>query len=166
MLASVTALPQVHLLAGLNGAGKTTHARHLESALPAVRFTLDEWMLRLHHLTFNDSTYPAAASDCRDLIWDTAIQVLHAGVPVVLDWNLWSRAHRAEWVERAARVGLTCTLHYLDTPLDAATRRATGRIDPDAHRLSADDVRHLAGLFEPPTTSEGFVLEVAGHRDW
>jgi predicted kinase len=35
--------PRVHLLAGLNGAGKTTFARQLEADLPAVRFTLDEW---------------------------------------------------------------------------------------------------------------------------
>ncbi|MDN5726533.1 MAG: ATP-binding protein [Propionibacteriales bacterium] len=37
-----TAASTVHLLCGLNGAGKTTHARRLEAELPAVRFTLDE----------------------------------------------------------------------------------------------------------------------------
>ena len=40
--------PTVHLLCGLNGAGKTTLARSLEASLPAVRFSLDDWMLRLH----------------------------------------------------------------------------------------------------------------------
>lgn len=114
MLALVSTFPEVHLLAGLNGAGKTTHARNLEQAVPAVRFTLDEWMLRLHHLTFDDPAYPAAASDCRDFIWDTAVQVLHAGVSIVLDWNLWSREHRSEWVNRAATIGTTCVMHYLD----------------------------------------------------
>ncbi|NJC23977.1 putative kinase [Arthrobacter pigmenti] len=39
--------PRVHLLCGLNGAGKTTYARQLEHELPAVRFSLDEWMLHL-----------------------------------------------------------------------------------------------------------------------
>jgi hypothetical protein len=38
----------VHLLCGLNGAGKTTLARKLEASLPAVRFNLDDWMLRLY----------------------------------------------------------------------------------------------------------------------
>lgn len=160
MLACVAALPQVHLLAGLNGAGKTTHARHLETALPAVRFTLDEWVLRLHHLSFDDPAYPRAASDCRELIWDTATQVLHTGVPVVLDWNLWSRKHRAEWVDRAAQAGASCILHYLDTPLTEAIRRATNRNNPDTHRLSGADVRHLAELFEPPAANEGFLLQV------
>jgi predicted kinase len=50
--------PRVHLLAGLNGAGKTTFARHLEADLPAVRFTLDEWLLRLHGLRYDDPRYP------------------------------------------------------------------------------------------------------------
>jgi predicted kinase len=34
--------PEIHLLAGLNGAGKTTRARRLADTLPAVRFSLDE----------------------------------------------------------------------------------------------------------------------------
>ena len=42
-----TAAPAVRLVCGLNGAGKTTLARELEATLPAVRFRLDEWMLRL-----------------------------------------------------------------------------------------------------------------------
>lgn len=127
-----------------------------------MRFTLDEWMLRLHHLTFDGPNYATAASDCHDLIWDTAVQVLRAGVPVILDWNLWSRARRSEWVARATSIGSTCILHYLDTPLDTATLRAEGRLDPHAHRLSPADVRHLARLFEPPSASEDFVLKVVG----
>jgi hypothetical protein len=47
--------------------------------LPAVRFTLDEWMLRLHNLRYDDPAYPALAESCKSLIWDTALQVLRAG---------------------------------------------------------------------------------------
>ncbi len=96
-------LPEVHLLAGLNGAGKTTFAKHFERTLPAVRFTLDEWMLRLNALAFDHPDYPPAAARCRDLMWDTAVQVLRTGSPVVLDWNQWSRSGRAEWVSASER---------------------------------------------------------------
>lgn len=48
---------QIHLLAGLNGAGKTTFARHLEATIPAVRFSLDEWMLRLYGLSVDDPQF-------------------------------------------------------------------------------------------------------------
>ena len=57
--------PEIHLLAGLNGAGKTIHARHLVATLPAVRFSLDEWMLQLYDLSFDDELYPSRAEKCR-----------------------------------------------------------------------------------------------------
>lgn len=159
-------LPEVHLLAGLNGSGKTAFARELEVSLPGVRFTLDEWMLRLHQLEFDHPDYPAAAARCRELIWTTAVNVLRAGAPVILDWNLWSRARRAEWWNRACAVGAPCVLHYVNVPINVAIIRAAARVDPAAHTLAATDIRHLAGLFEPPSATEGFALhEVSWPRD-
>ena len=152
--------PEIHLLAGLNGAGKTTHARHLADTLPAVRFSLDEWMLRLYELSFDGELYPSRAEKCRALIWDLAAQVLRSGSSVVLDWNMWSRSRRAEAVERASALGVTCHLHHVVVPLDVAIRRAMDRRDLNAHRLDADAVRHLGRLFEPPQASEGFVLHL------
>jgi hypothetical protein len=67
---------------------------------PWVRFTLDEWMLRLHEPRHDDPTYPELAESCKSLIWDT-LQVLRARVDVVLDWNQWSRKRRREWATRA-----------------------------------------------------------------
>lgn len=152
--------PRVHLFAGLNGAGKSTLARQLERTLPAVRFGLDEWVLLLWSLDFDHPDYPAAAERCRSLIWDTAVQVLRAGSPVLLDWNLWSRARRAEWVDRAASVGERCVLHHLDVPVGVAIRRASTREDATSHALDAAAVRHLASIFEPPTLDEGLVVRV------
>lgn len=37
---------RVHLMYGLAGSGKTTRARELAADGAAVRFTLDEWLLR------------------------------------------------------------------------------------------------------------------------
>lgn len=153
-------MPEIHLLAGLNGAGKTTRARRLADTLPAVRFSLDEWMLQLYELSFDDELHPRQADKCRELIWDLAAQVLRAGTSVVLDWNMWSRSRRAEAVRRATDLGVACHLHHVAVPLEVAIQRATDRHDPRAHRLDADAVRHLAGLFESPEESEGFVLHV------
>jgi len=117
-------------------------------------------MLQLYELSFDDELYPCQADKCRALIWDLAAQVLHTGTSVVLDWNMWSRSRRAEAVQRAADLGVTCHLHHVVVPLDVAIQRATDRRDPRAHRLDADAVRHLAELFEPPEEPEGFVLHV------
>ena len=153
----------VHLLAGLNGAGKTTHARHLEREVPAVRFTLDEWMLRLHGLPYDDPHYPELSERCQELIWDTACQVLETGTDVVLDWNQWSAARRRHWRDRITATGHNPVLHHLRVPLDAAIERLERRRRegvPGAHVLDGNDVRHLATLFEPPTLEEGLDLHL------
>lgn len=148
----------IHLVAGLNGSGKTTLARQLAAALPGVRFSLDEWMLRLHGLSFDDDRYPVLAERCRELIWDTAAQVVGADVAVILDWNMWNRQRRADAVQRAAKLGADCHLHYLKVPIETALARAAGRYDPRSHQLSGDDIAHLRDLFEPPEPAEGFTL--------
>ncbi|MGH3471106.1 MAG: AAA family ATPase [Nocardioidaceae bacterium] len=153
----------VHVLAGLNGSGKSTHARRLEKERPAVRFSLDEWMLRLHQIRYDDPSYPALADRCVSLIWDTAQQVLVTGTDVVLDWNQWSRARRRFWRERAGAAGHRLVLHHLTAPLDTAIHRAEQRANlapSDSHNLDAAAVRHLADLFESPTPDEGIEVRI------
>ncbi|MFP5333680.1 MAG: AAA family ATPase [Actinomycetes bacterium] len=157
--------PTVHLMVGLNGAGKTTHARRLERQCPAVRFTLDEWMLRLHGLPFDAPEYPELSERCQSVIWDVALQVLATGTDVVLDWNLWSRARRATWRDRVTAAGYHPVLHHVQVPLDLAIRRAEERARRQvdgAHVLTVSDVRHLARIFETPGPGEGMELRVVG----
>lgn len=157
--------PRVHLLAGLNGSGKTTYARHLQAYLPAVRFTLDEWMLRLHGLPYDHPAYPALAESCKSLIWDTAVQVLRADTDVVLDWNQWSRERRREWAAKTRAEGCEPVLHYIRVSLETAIAHATVRnaqTPAYAHILDAAAVRHLASIFEEPDEDEGLRVEIIG----
>lgn len=150
--------PRVHLICGLNGAGKTTYAHLLERTLPGVRFSLDEWMLKLHGMRYDDPRYPDAADVCKELIWATARQVLRTGVDVILDWNQWSQQRRREWKEKAESAGVRPVLYYVRVPLEIAIARAVSRaaqrID-SSHELDAGAVRHLQSLFEVPTDEEG-----------
>ena len=154
-----TAPVTVHLLCGLPGAGKTTLARQLEAELPAVRFSLDEWMLRLYpELSFASGNYGELAETCKLLIWDTALQVLQSNTDVVLDWNQWSRERRAVWAGRTEAAGAAVVVHFVRTPLQTAVERVAGRArrrEAGSHRLGEADVRHLAGIFEEPDPSEG-----------
>ncbi len=153
--------PRVHLLCGLNGAGKTTHAHHLARTLPGVRFSLDEWMLTLHGMRYDDPRYPEAAGVCQELIWSIAVQVLQTGVDVVLDWNQWSRQRRCEWRRKAEFAGTRPVLHYVRVPLEVAITRAAARTAQGcdfSHDLDAAAVTHLQSLFEVPTAEEGIEL--------
>lgn len=150
--------PTVHLLCGLNGAGKTTRTRQLEDGLPGVRFSLDEWMLRsFPDLSYNTDAYGLQAEVCKDLIWDVALQVLRVGSDVILDWNQWNRQRRAFWKDRALEAGYAVCLHYVRTPLDVAIRQAEHRAaqgTPWAHRLDAAQILQFTEIFEEPSEDE------------
>lgn len=159
---TVASMPTVHLLYGLAGSGKTTVARQLEIALPAIRFTLDEWMLRFDpDLDFDSTAYAERADRVRELIWSIAAQVLSQGGNVVLDWNSWSVQRRTWAIERAGGVGATVVLHRLHTSLADATERARTRTAGDVpwtHDITLAGNEHLAALLEEPSTAEGMSI--------
>lgn len=157
--------PAVHVMCGLVGAGKTTLATELATSLPAVRFSRDEWMIRLFALGYDDPEYATHLTSCTDLMWDVAASVLDVGVAVVLDWNHWSRQQRQGARARAAAAGYELIVHFLDVPLSTALSRVECRNvagTPNTHRISADDVRHFATIFEEPDESE--LIGVVVHR--
>lgn len=155
---------RIHLLYGLLGSGKPTLARELEQDLPAVRFTLDEWILRLDpELRYDSAEYGSRVEQVKDLIWSVAAQVLATGTDVVLDWNSWSRERR-RWVTVRA-LGHPCRpevcVHWLTTGPEVAAgwlaaRAAAG--SPHSHAVCATDNEHLATLMEPPEEDEGLTL--------
>ena len=163
MMAQVTTSGRVHLLYGLAGSGKTTLARALCADGTAVRFTLDEWMIRLFPgLSFDSAGYGRQVEIVKDLIWSLAEQVLRSRADVVLDWNSWSRARRAWAVGCAAAIPAVVILHRLDATAEEATDRAARReLDPRsswAYPISRPDNDHLASIMEPPDEAEGFTI--------
>lgn len=159
------AVGRVHLFYGLAGSGKTTLARKLSSGGRGVRFTLDEWMMRLHPgLGFQSAEYGEKAAHVRELIWTTAEQILLAGVDVVLDWNSWSRARRDWAVERASEIGAPVSLHMLTASSEIASARVQERAaknTPFAHPVTREGNDHLATLMEEPSSAEA--IEIHRH---
>jgi hypothetical protein len=59
--------------------------------------------------------------------------------------------------------GYQPVLHYLRVPLDTAITRVEERANEGisgAHVLDAESVRHLASIFEVPTTDEGIEIHI------
>jgi len=159
-----TPRPIVHLMCGFVAGGKTTLARQLAAELPALRFSRDEWMIRLYGLSYDDPRYVERLDPCTELIWDVAVEALRLGVNVILDWNHWSRQRRADAFDRARTAGFDAVVHFLDVPIDTAIQRARHRLSTppaDAHRIDEAAVRHFATIFEPPTDDEG--LQIIRH---
>ena len=83
-----------HLIHGFIGAGKTTYARQLEQQIPALRFSIDDWMIALYGKNPPAAQFETYHSKTACLIWDVAARTLELGQDVILDFGFWSRKSR------------------------------------------------------------------------
>lgn len=118
------------LMVGLPGAGKTTRAKEVAAAHPALRLTPDEWMIALF-----DGSQPDGKRDLVEgrLIM-VALQALRIGTSVVLDFGLWGRDERSalRWLARSA--GAECQVLYLPVDKEAQLARVTHRQATTPHQ--------------------------------
>lgn len=155
-------LPQVVLIVGCTGAGKTTYARNLADEIGAIRFSIDEWMMALF---WPDSPQPIQFSwtmerveRCEAQIFATARQAADRGVPVVLDLGFTTRKHRDKFTALASQAGLSVAVHFVDVPAEERWRRVEQR---NAERgatyamtVDQEMFDFMEGLWEPPGEAE------------
>ncbi len=136
-------------MCGLPGSGKTTLARRLERELDALRVNSDDWIEALGRDLWDEEFRARIEALQRDI----ALQVLHVGGDVVIEWGTWTRIERDGLREAARAAGATAELIYLDVPLDELHRRiaARGREDP---AITPEHLVEWSALFEAPTVDE------------
>lgn len=151
------AMATVHLVCGFLGSGKTTFAKALTLREAAIRFSVDEWYLRLFA---RGPTYELDTEALTRLIAalnDLWPQIAAAGTNVVLDYGFWSRALRDEVRERARAVGAATRLHWLRCPDELAVARCLARNGQhDSFLISAEGFAALKQRFEPPARDEPY----------
>lgn len=137
------------LVAGLPGSGKTTLACQLETALPALRLSADDWMNSL------DINLHAEQDRNRieKLQWQLAQKLLALGNAVIVEWGAWGRWERDLLRTRARELGAAVELHYLTAPLEELFRRIQMRKREDPP-IQWEAVQKWASIIEPPTREE------------
>jgi predicted kinase len=146
-------MPTLFLMVGLPAAGKTTFARQIEREQAALRLTPDEWLARLGADAFDEGFRAKVEALC----WQVAARALELGSNVVLDFGFWSRRERDDFKARAAALGATAEIRFVDATkaeLLARLRERATNSRPGEYAASEAQLDQYIGWFEPPTPEE------------
>lgn len=152
--------PVAHIIIGFIGSGKTTFARKLEKETGAVRFTKDEWMVRVfgNILTNKHEEYDTKMAS---LATDMALKCLKAGIDVIIDEGFWVKEHRDAISKKVRNAGAIPKLYYIETSYETMKVRTLKRSEnppEDSFNIDEEVFNHYWKFFRPPGKDEKFIL--------
>lgn len=157
------ARPTLHFFCGKAGAGKSTLARQLAGAGPAILLSEDVWLSRLYGDTlkgFDD--YVRYSQRLRTVVEPLVVDLLKAGQTVVMDFQGNTRSRRRWFRAMFEAAGAAHVLHVIETPdalcLARIARRNHERPEGSSE-VSEADYWHVTSFFEPPEAAEGFEIQ-------
>ena len=156
---STPVIPTLHLVCGKIASGKSTLTASLASAPQTVRISEDTLLAQLYPgQVASLADYVACAARLRATVAPLALQMLRAGVSVVLDFPANTPASRAWMRELFQQAGVPHVLHYLDVTDDECKARLRRRNASGLHPFSTSDAQfdEITRHFTPPDASEGF----------
>ena len=119
-------MAKVTLICGKLCSGKSTYAERLRAETGAVLLSIDEIMLGLFGLYAGDR-HDEYAEKTKKYLYDKSIELLAAGVDVILDWGFWKRNERAAAKAFYAARNIPCEFHYLDVNEEVWKKRIEKR---------------------------------------
>lgn len=160
-------MPTLHVISGLPCSGKTTYASRLRDEHNAMLYSLDRWLItmfgRYSLAEVGQDEHTRRVLACRELIWESAGELLRRGVDVILDDGFFYREHRMHHVALAKDIGADCTIHFIDTPLDLVRTRLERRnADLPRYNFHIDPatLEGFLGMYEFPSPDEGAEIVV------
>jgi predicted kinase len=141
-------------MCGPAGSGKSTVARQYErQGMTRLSFDQEAWSRGVTVMPLP----PAVHRDIEDGLRARLLDLVRAGVDVVLDFSFWSRRTRDEYRELLRPLGVVPETVYLATDRATVLRRIGARAarDGDDFAISAELAAAYFDHFEVPTTAEG-----------
>ena len=155
----------LHMLCGKIAAGKSSLAALLGAAPLTVIISEDKWMAPLFgHELKEVADYVRLAPRLRAAMGPHVVDLLKAGMSVVLDYPANTLANRAWMKGIANEAGVAHRLHWLDVPDEVCKARMRARNEAGAHDFAPSDEQfdQITAYFVPPSAEEG--LEIVVHR--
>lgn len=138
------------------GFGKTTLSKRLESDLPAVKLTHDDFMFARYGRDPEDfhTKYKIVDADIRLL----AEKEIKQGHNVIMDYGFWEKSTRKEYYEWAKTLTPHVMFHAMQCDLAVAKKRVLNRYVSNVNELLITEEIFYDRLkrFEPMTADEGF----------
>lgn len=138
--------PEVVLLCGVAGSGKTTHAQRLAEAGYA-RLSIDEEIWRRfgrYGVDYPADRYAEHSAVASAALDEALVRLVREGRDVVVDRSLWQRAERDRCKRLVEDAGGRWRLVYLDVPEEVLRRRLAERSRRfDAHAAFPIDDKTL-----------------------
>ncbi len=153
-------MPEVIMTCGMICCGKSTYARKIQAEQNAVILSIDEITLTL----FPDGSgemHDTYALRAEQYLLNLSLQILQAGVNVILDWGLWTRAIRDRVRQfYASQENIKTELHYLHISPAEWKRRIEKRNASGETAYYVDEglLNKAKALFEEPSEDEVDVL--------
>lgn len=147
----------LHLMCGLPCSGKTTLAKQLEHQHIAIRLTPDEWHTRLFGQDVDHSDHDARHNLVEAIMWEIAERALELNTNVILDFGFWSKQERDDFCSKAAALGATSKIHFLDVPGEELLRRLAARnaqLPDKTFAIPEEKLKQWIARFQAPTQEE------------
>ena len=155
----------LYMLCGKIAAGKSSLAAELGAAPLTVIVSEDKWMFPLFGEELKEvADYVRLSARLRKAMAPHVVDLLKAGMSVVLDYPANTLANRAWMKGIAEAAGAAHRLHWLDVPDAVCKARMRARNAAGAHEFAPTDAHFdlITSYFVPPTAAEG--LEIVVHR--
>ena len=137
----------IHLVCGAAGAGKSTYSIRLAQDLYGIRFSIDEWMQRLHNQDKPEAPtfewhYDRVQRNCFQMR-KLAEQLVPIDVPCVIDCGLTNKYERDTFVNWAEEQGYTIQLHFVDVSAKIRWQRVQQRNLEQAETFQFEVTRYM-----------------------
>ena len=147
-------MSRVVFMCGPAGSGKSTAARELEaSGMTRLSFDEEAWRRGIREQPLADGVRREIETALRHRL----VELVSAGIDVVLDYSFWSRRMRRDYRELLRPLGVEPETIYLATPRDVVLARVAARDGAAANEveLSPEVAARYFDAFEAPTADEG-----------